>query len=356
MILPLQALHQHRRCCSLAVSHDLALLGANFTRIETDSHRVYSGALYKKALEAHIHGPELTVMPIEHREFAFNLTQSKKPAPGRFDRSGHLGGIRLIQSVLPNQKQQVHRHRSELAQQVVGVKPTRKQTLLIYVALELRINLLMGCVIPKKRNDLSRAQARRQRRRTTFEHVLRQQQGVAALVDGLLDQKVDAPARVGITAYTRQLQAFLPDALAFTQPLHYPLCGAIGHLTCSNHLHWCSARVQLDDESNLAFELEGLGREFLHQIRRTKARVDPHQRRHSDQTGSHGQSPLKVVLALGSRMLHIGGQDQLQAIKKPAQLHSKRAVAAHSGISAPNQIFLGTFVDHGKGTQINQGV
>ena len=41
MILPLQALHQHRRYCLPGVSHDFALPGTDFARIGADFARAY---------------------------------------------------------------------------------------------------------------------------------------------------------------------------------------------------------------------------------------------------------------------------------------------------------------------------
>lgn len=48
MILPSQALHQHRQHCLSAVSHDFALLGANFARIGTDFAHAYPRPLYSR--------------------------------------------------------------------------------------------------------------------------------------------------------------------------------------------------------------------------------------------------------------------------------------------------------------------
>ena len=80
-------------------------------------------------------------MPIKHGIATVTLSQTKKPAPGVLDHSGRLEHqllhhrldapalgnmahrrIRLVEGILSNQTQQVHRHRSQLAHQVVGVK------------------------------------------------------------------------------------------------------------------------------------------------------------------------------------------------------------------------------------------
>jgi hypothetical protein len=81
VILPAQALHQHRRHCLPAVSHDFARLGANFARIGADFARVYPRPLYKKALAAPLPSTESAVMALKHRITTVTLSQTKKPAP-----------------------------------------------------------------------------------------------------------------------------------------------------------------------------------------------------------------------------------------------------------------------------------
>ena len=58
----------------------------------------------------------------------------------------------------------------------------------------------------------------------------------------------------------------------------------------------------------------------------------------------------------GSRVLHTRAQRQIQAVAKTTQVHRSRAIAAHAGVSAPHQFFLGTPVHHGKGIQIDRGM
>ncbi len=70
---------------------------------------------------------------------------------------GGTGGG-LIQSVLPNQAQQIHRHRGELANQIVSVKLSARQALQIHIGLELRVKLLMRGVITVQLNHRRRAQ------------------------------------------------------------------------------------------------------------------------------------------------------------------------------------------------------
>jgi len=81
VILPAQALHQHRRRCLPAVSHDFARLGANFARIGADFARVYPRPRYKKALAAPLPSTESAVMALKHRITTVTLSQTKKPAP-----------------------------------------------------------------------------------------------------------------------------------------------------------------------------------------------------------------------------------------------------------------------------------
>jgi hypothetical protein len=56
--------------------------------------------------------------------------------------------------VLVNQAQQVHGHRGELADQVVGVELARGQALKIYVAFELRVKPLMLGMVALQGNDV----------------------------------------------------------------------------------------------------------------------------------------------------------------------------------------------------------
>ena len=142
MILPAQARHQHRRHCLPAVSHDFALRGAIFSGSGADFPRVYPRPLYKKALAAALPtlpSAESAVMALKHGIATVTLSQTKKPASGVLDHSCRLEHqllhhrldapalgnmahrrIRLVQSVLPNQTHQVHRHCGELTHQVVG--------------------------------------------------------------------------------------------------------------------------------------------------------------------------------------------------------------------------------------------
>jgi len=314
-------------------------------------------------------------MALKHRKATVTLTQPQEPAPGMLDHARclehHLlhyrlnatalgavahGRVALVEGVLANQTQQVHGHGGELAYQVVGVKLARGQALQIHVGLELGMELLMGGVIAVQGDDVAGSELLGQRRCPALDLIIGQQQHYATLVDGALGQAKDAPHRVGGTAYTGQIQTLLPDALALALSQHAPLGAGISRLLAGNGLHWGLARVPLDDECHLALQGAGLGRDFLHQLQRAKARICPHQQRRSHQGCRHRQSALKVVLTLSGRMLHAGAQGQLQAITQTAQIHRKRAIAINTGISASDQFFLGETVVHGKGVQINRGV
>ena len=378
MILPAQAQHQHRATLLARRFARYALRGAIFSGSGADFARVYPRPQYKKALATApptLPSAESAVMALKHGIATVTLSQTKKPAPGVLDHSCGLEHqilhhrldaptlgkmahrrIRLVQSVLPNQTQQVHRHCGQLAHQVVGVKFARRQTLQILIGLELRVQLLMRGVIAIQRNDVSRTEALRQCHRPTFKHVVGQQQSVAVFVYGALNQLVDAPGRVGIGADTGQFQALFPKALTLVKAINRPLCVGIGHLACGNRLHRCSARVPLDDEGNMALQTTGLGRDFLHQRQRTKTRIGSHQQRSQDKTCSHGQGAAKVAFALRDRMLYTRAQGQFQAIAQATQVHGKGAVAVNSGVSVTNQFFLVAPVVHGKGIEVDRGV
>ena len=130
----------------------------------------------------------------------------------------------------------------------------------------------------------------------------------------------------------------------------------VGRVHHSNLLHRRSARVPLDDEGNISLEAAGLGRDLLHQLQRRKTRIGAHQKSFQYETCGHRQGALKLVLALGGRMLHARPQGQFQAITQAAQVHGKGAVAIDSCVGAANQLFLGASVVHGKGIEINRGV
>ena len=229
------------------------------------------------------------VMPLKHRKATVTLSPTKNPAPGMLDHPSRLEDqllhhrlcalvlgcmadrrIRLVQSVLPNQTQQIYRRCGELADLVVDVKLARGLTLQIHIALDLPMltwgfaKLLPGGVIEVQRNDLSRADALWQRRRPAFGHVLGRQQDHSPLVakpqvhDGALNEPVDAPGRVGSRADPGRFQTLLPNALPLVKAIKHPLCAGIGHPQRSNRLDRCSARVPLDDEGVRVKVLDGV--------------------------------------------------------------------------------------------------
>jgi hypothetical protein len=315
------------------------------------------------------------VMALKHRKGRITRTQTQRPLSGmrnhpsclehqllhyRLDATA-LGfvayrRIRLVQGVLANQAQQIHRHSSKLADQIVGVELARRQSLQIHIGLELRVELLMRGVIAVQRNHFLTTESLRHRSRPAFEHILGQLQGVAMLVDGALCEPLDTPRRVGLIAHTGQFQPFLPEAFALTGALAYPRSASVGRLLRRNGFHRRATRVPFDDEGDLALHGGGVRGDFLHQLGRTKARVCAHQQRRGHQSGGHWQGALKVVFALGCRVLDTRAQCQFQAVAQASQVRSKRAVAINAGVSAPNQFLLGAPVVHGKGIQIHRCV
>ena len=328
---------------------------------------------------AQLHGAKLSaqlpVVPLKHRKAPVTLTQTQDPAPSMADHAGRLEHqllhhrldapalgcvahwrVGLCQCVLPNQAQQIHRHRGELANQIVGVKLSARQALQIHIGLELRVKLLMRGVITVQLNHLGRTERLGQRRRPALQGVLRQQQCVAMLVGAALSQAVNPAHRAGLAADAVQRQRFLPQAFALTGALAHPLRSRIRRPLCRNGLHRRSARVPLDDEGDLAIKSARLCGDFLHQLQRTKARVRTHQQRRGHQAGGHRQGALKVVLALSGRVLHTRAQGQPQAVAQAPQVHRKRAVTINASVSATDQLFLGAAVVHRKGIEIHRGV
>jgi len=320
---------------------------------------------------------ELSVMVLKHRKVT--LAQTQNPAPGMLDHARRLEhhlvhhrpdaaafgamahrGVGFIERVLPNHSQQVHRQGGKLAHKIVDVKFARGQPLQIHVSLERGMltwgfaKLLMRSVIAVQGNDLSRAKFSRQRgRRLSLRYVLGQPQVNATLVNRALGEAIDTLGRVTATSHIGQVQTFLPDALTLAGAQRFPLRGGISRFLACNGLDWRATRIPLDDESELAFEFNGLPCHFLHQLERAKARIGEHQQRACRQTGGHWQGALKAVFTRTGRMLHSRAQCQFQAV---SQIHRKRAVAIHTHIGATDQFLLGKIVIYGEGVQINWGV
>ena len=180
-------------------------------------------------------------MMFKHGKGTVVLTQTQHPASGmakhasglehqflhnRFDapafcRMAH-GRVGSVQRMLANQAQQVHGHRGELADQVVGVELARGQALKIHVAFELRVKLLMRGMVTIQGNDVLSRKRLGQSCGPAFQNVLRKQQQRAALVDGALGQAKDSPNGVSLCAHVDQLQRVLPDALALACAIDRP--------------------------------------------------------------------------------------------------------------------------------------
>ena len=220
---------------------------------------------------------EPSVVAFKHRKAAVVGAQTQHPARGlehhllqhRLDAPA-LGAVtqrpvRLIERVLANQAQQVHRHCSERAHQVVGIKLARGQPLQIHVGLELRVltwgfaKLLMRGVRAIQRNHLFGRETAGQRSGPAFQHEFGQQQGVAMAVNGALGQTKDAPRRVGRTAHASQTKRGSPQAFALAGACAMPRRAGVGRLVRGDALHRRATRVPLDDESDLARERGGLG-------------------------------------------------------------------------------------------------
>lgn len=298
---------------------------------------------------------QLAGMADHARGFAHQLLEHRFDAPA-------LGFVahrreRLVQSVLANQAQQIHRHRSQLAHQIVGVKFARGQKLQIHVGLELRVKLLMRGVVTVQRYHLRRLKAGSQRGGPALQHVLGQEQRLAVLVDGALGQSVNAPRRTLFGAHTLQLQRLLPQAKALALALQTPSHTGVVALFGVNGLHGRDAGVPLDDEGHRTLTLIGLRGDGLHQFEGTKARIGAHQQRCVHQASGHGQDALQVVLALAGRVLAARAQRQLQAIALGAQVGGQRAIIAiNACVGAPYQLFTGGAVVHGKGVDVQRHV
>lgn len=188
-------------------------------------------------------------------------------------------GIGLIENVLSNQTQQVHRQCNELAHQVVGIELASGQALQIHVGLELRVKLLMGDMIAIQRDDLSGVELLGQSRRPALQHLLGQQQNHPMFVNGALGEEIDTTRRIGLGAHIDKLQTFLPDALALVFAMDRPLRVGVGGLLGGNRFDWRAPWIPFDDESNFTLQKTSLCGNFMHQLPRAKARIsaDTHQ-------------------------------------------------------------------------------
>ena len=256
---------------------------------------------------------EPSVIELKYGKATVTLVQTQNPTPSMADHSRGLehhllhhgfdaatfGGVAyrrigLIEGVLPNQAQQVHRQRSELAHQIIVIELARGQSLQIHVGLELRVRLLMGGMVKIQFEDLSRIELLGQRARPAFHHVLGQQQNYTVLVNGAPGETIDTTCRVGLNSNIYQIQTLLPDALPLAGAMDRPLrVGVAGLLGC-NRFDRRAPGIPLDDEGDLTLESTGLCGNFLHQLQRAKARIGALQQGRRNQTGGHRQGAFKV--------------------------------------------------------------
>ena len=233
-----------KKAQSCALSTGIFAAGANFVRaysclgpadtIDFQWRDIFGGTAWLRCVE-------FSVMPLKHRKGRVTLTQTQDPAPGMMNHARGLEHqllhhrldtstlglvahrrIGLVQGVLSNQAQQVHRHCGQLAHQIVGIELARGQTLQVHIGLELRMmtwgfaKLLMRGVIAVKGNHLSTAKLLWQSGSPALQYVLGQQQDIAVLIDGALGQSIDPARRIGIAAHPIKRQRFLPQAFALT--------------------------------------------------------------------------------------------------------------------------------------------
>ena len=94
--------------------------------------------------------------------------------------------------------------------------------------------------------------------------VVRQQQRVAMLVDGALDQAQYASRWVGLCTNAFELELLRPQAHALALAQMTPDGVDISHTLCCDGLNGCFARIPLDDQRNLARQSCGLLADLSH--------------------------------------------------------------------------------------------
>ncbi len=233
------------------------------------------------------------------------------------------GRIGLVQCVLTHQAQQVHGHRRQCTDQVVGVELARGQTREVHVGLELRMELLVRTMVSVQLDDGLLVKALGQGGAPALEHVLGQQQLLAPFVDGALGQAKHA-ARMQALPGMGDLDRLATHTLALALAQHRPARSRIGHARLGPRLYRRAARVPLDDEGHLTLQHLAVSANGAHQLGRIKARVGTKQQR----------GGATVVYGEGVHIQrHIAAGQYTEVNTAPLDLH-----AQHPGVDAVNQL------------------
>ena len=180
-----------------------------------------------------------------------------------------------------------------------------------------------------------------QRGGQALQHVLRQQHGLAPLVQGALGQAVDAAQRALARAFELiGPQRSVPQTLAFALAQLCPHGARIGAALRGDLLHRGCARVPLDQHIHLAVQTGRLGQAAFDQVLRGKARVSPQQQRCWGHPTGCAQRSLHVEFALSGTVSAACAQIKLQAVAACAQVQRDGAVALNPGVG-PGHTFIG---------------
>lgn len=268
-------------------------------------------------------------------------TQSQNPAPGVFDQAPGLEydllHRRLLaaalgsmahwcvfaeERILTNQTQDVHCHSSHCAAQKVGDKLATEQALQIHVGLELRMERLLRGMVFVQINDVLCRELLGRCLPPALQFVGVQQQRIAVLIDGALDQAQYAPRRVGIGFNAFERECLRPHAHPFTFSQVTPHGVCIRHTLGSDGFDRCYAGIPLADDGDLAGQGHSVTADLLHDVEGAKPRVGTKQKRQSGQLRGHYQNPLQGEFV---RQLCMGVHALAQGRVRSYCSHIKRA-------------------------------
>lgn len=315
------------------------------------------------------------LQPLRHRVGGGVGAQPQDPATSMFDQAScfehdflhhcsHASALGLTaprrvftgEYALTYQALSVRRHRSQGADQIVGVKLAAGQSLHVYVGLELGMKLLVRTLVAVQRDDPGWRKAGHQCCRPAVQLLGEQQQRVAVVVNHAFDQAVNTSRGLGLSSHTNEGQGIGPNALALSFAPVTPRGGRVSDTLSGNDRNGRAARVPVDEGDDLARECFALGVYLLHELERAQTRGGTKQQRPLRQPGGHGQHAPQVQLGLQRRVLNVGAKRRHQAVPQRAQVGGAGGVAIDALIGAAHRLFLGARVVHDESIPVRRHV